>query len=93
MDEENPGNDSLLRTMGNGTGADGKTQRLPDAGWKEALELYKAQADDLDTGRAYEVDLIERPVKFVPNFKRSDAKTMRNHRATRRETFFLASDR
>lgn len=29
----------------------GKMERLPDDGWKEALELYKAQADDLHAGR------------------------------------------
>jgi len=29
----------------------GKMERLPDDGWKEALGLYKAQADDLHAGR------------------------------------------
>ncbi len=29
----------------------GKMERLPGDGWKEALELYKAQADDLHAGR------------------------------------------
>ncbi|MFH1918755.1 MAG: hypothetical protein ABIP48_02555, partial [Planctomycetota bacterium] len=29
----------------------GKMERLPDDGWKEALDLYKAQADDLHAGR------------------------------------------
>src|SRR5260370_17984380 len=30
---------------------DGKLQRVEGDGWKEALELYKAQADDLHAGR------------------------------------------
>lgn len=29
----------------------GKMERLPDDGWKDALEIYKAQADDLHAGR------------------------------------------
>lgn len=29
----------------------GKMERLPGDGWKEALELYKAQADDLHAGK------------------------------------------
>lgn len=29
----------------------GKMERLPGDGWKEALDLYKAQADDLHAGR------------------------------------------
>ena len=29
----------------------GKMERLPDDGWQEALDLYKAQADDLHAGR------------------------------------------
>ena len=29
----------------------GKMERLPDDGWQQALELYKAQADDLHAGR------------------------------------------
>jgi integrase len=34
-----------------GKKVDGKMERLPDDGWKEALELYKAQRDDLQAGR------------------------------------------
>lgn len=34
----------------------GKMERLPDDGWKEALELYKAQADDLHAGRTPRVN-------------------------------------
>lgn len=30
---------------------DGKLVRVPGDGWKEALGLYKAQADDLHAGR------------------------------------------
>jgi hypothetical protein len=29
----------------------GKLERVPEDGWKEALEIYKAQADDLHAGR------------------------------------------
>src|SRR5687768_12285634 len=29
----------------------GKLERVPGDGWKEALELYKVQADDLHAGR------------------------------------------
>lgn len=29
----------------------GKLERLPDDGWQQALQLYKAQADDLHAGR------------------------------------------
>lgn len=34
-----------------GRRVNGKMERLPDDGWKEALEIYKAQADDLHAGR------------------------------------------
>jgi hypothetical protein len=34
-----------------GRRVDGKLTRVPGDGWKEALELYKAQADDLHAGR------------------------------------------
>ena len=34
-----------------GKRVNGKLQRLPDDGWQEAVELYKAQADDLHAGR------------------------------------------
>lgn len=34
----------------------GKMERLPDDGWKEALELYKAQAPDLHAGRTPRVN-------------------------------------
>src|SRR6266478_8568373 len=30
---------------------DGKLERVEGDGWKEALEIYKAQADDLHAGR------------------------------------------
>lgn len=33
----------------------GTMERLPGDGWKEALELYKAQADDLHAGRTPQV--------------------------------------
>ena len=29
----------------------GKMVRMPDDGWQEALEIYKAQAEDLHAGR------------------------------------------
>jgi integrase len=41
---------------------------------------------------AYEADLIERPVKFGPNFKKPNAKTMRKHRASQPEKFFEAEE-
>lgn len=34
-----------------GKRVDGKIERLPGDGWKEALEIYKAQRDDLHAGR------------------------------------------
>ncbi len=44
MDEENPGEDSLLRQLAKRL--NGKLVRLDGDGW-EALALYKAHADDL----------------------------------------------
>src|SRR5215217_9045346 len=34
-----------------GRRVNGKLERIPGDGWEEALELYKAQADDLHAGR------------------------------------------
>ena len=41
---------------------------------------------------AYEADLIEKPIKFGPNFKKPNAKTLRQHRASQPEKFFEASE-
>ncbi len=39
----------------------GKMERLPGDAWKEALELYKSQADDLHVGQKPRVP-SERPI-------------------------------
>lgn len=41
---------------------------------------------------AYEADLIEKPIKFGPSFKKPNAKTLRQHRASQPEKFFEASE-
>jgi integrase len=41
---------------------------------------------------AYEADLIEKPIKFGPSFKKPNAKTLCQHRASQPEKFFEASE-
>ncbi|APZ91548.1 tyrosine-type recombinase/integrase [Fuerstiella marisgermanici] len=41
---------------------------------------------------AYEADLIDKPVKFGPTFKKPTAKTLRKHRAGQPEKFFEACE-
>src|SRR5207253_829138 len=96
----------------------GKLVRIEGDGWKEALELYKAQADDLLAGRrdalakqygpvrlgneiqkvrtifkyGFEAGLIDKPIRYGPQFKKPSASVMRRHRAKNGERMLEADE-